>query len=156
MPITRSAVLATLVTGGLLVTGCGGDKGSSALSKGDLAKKADAVCVTYAKKAKSLKDPTDAASALAYFDKALPIFADQRKALGDLKADDSVKAEWDALLADYDAQIVLVKKAQTILKSGDEAGFAAIGDQITKSSDASDKKLDAFGAVHCGTKSDEV
>jgi hypothetical protein len=150
----RTAVLAGLAVGGLAFAGCGGGDDSDTLSKAELAKKADAICVKYGPKQKALGSPTDAKSTIAYLDKLIPLSAEQRKDLDALKADDAVKDEWAALLKDYDEISNAAKQALTALKAGDEAEFQRIIEETNTVGEASDKKLDAFGAPHCGSKSD--
>jgi hypothetical protein len=153
MTNVRTAVLAALTVGGLAFAGCGGGDDDT-LSKAELAKKADAICVKYGPKQKALGSPTDAKSTIAYLDKLIPLSAEQRKELADLKAGDDVKAEWEALLKDYDQIADSAKQALTALKAGDETEFQRIIEDTNTVGEASDKKLDAFGAPHCGSKSD--
>ncbi len=86
----------------------------------------------------------------------MPLSTSQREELDALKPDDAVKGEWEANLKDYDTQQQGLKDAQAALKSGDEAEFQRVIEDLAPLSDASDKKLDAFGAPHCGSKSDET
>lgn len=151
----RTALLATLAAGGLLVAGCGGDDESGALSKAELAKKADAICVSYNAKTKALGEPSDAAGFTTYLTKFIPLGAAQGKELKALEADDAVKGEWDGLLKDYDTVFAAAQQALTALKAGDTDEFQRIIEDTNTVSDASDKKLDALGAPHCGSKSDE-
>jgi hypothetical protein len=150
----RHAALATVTTAGLLAAGCGSNSSSDQLTKADMAKKADAICVTYNAKVKALAQPSDAASFKPYLEQLLPFFAAQRKELVALKPDDAVKAEWDGLIKDYDEQALGAKQALAALTSGDEAEFQRIVEAVAQTGKASDVKLDAFGASHCGSKSD--
>ncbi len=151
---TQNALLMTVATAALLTAGgCGGDDSSDKLAKADLAKKADAACVKYNAKVKTLGEPTDVKSFGPYLDKLVPLTTSLREELRALKPDDAVKAEWEANLKDFDVQQKGLKDAQGALGSGDEAEFQRIVEDLAPLSDASDKKLDAFGAPHCGSKS---
>jgi hypothetical protein len=153
--LSRHAVLATLTTAGLLMAGCGGDDSSDKLSKADLAKQADTICVKYNAKVKAVAEPTDIASFGPYLDKLLPFSEAQRAELVKLTPEDSVKAEWDGLIKDYDEQQKGIEDAQAALKGGDETEFQRIVEDTGTLGETSDKKLDAFGAPHCGSKSSE-
>ncbi len=155
MPDLRHPLLVAFTTAGLLAAGCGSSD-SDGLDKADLAKKADAICVKYNAKVKQLGEPSDVASFGPYLDKLLPLSVAQREELADLKPDDAVKAEWEANLRDYDTQQQGLKDAQAALKQNDQAEFQRIIEDLTPLGDASDKKLDAFGAPHCGSKSSET
>jgi hypothetical protein len=153
---SRNALGAALLTAGLLAAGCGGDDKSDTLAKADLAKKVDAICVKYNAKVNALAEPADIAGYGPYLDKLLPFSTAQREELDALKPDDAVKAEWEGNLKDYDAQQQGLKDARAALKQGDEAEFQRIVEDLAPLGEASDKKLDAFGAPHCGSKSDEA
>lgn len=150
---SRHAVLAALTTAGLLVAGCGGDDSSDKLSKADMAKQADAICVKYNAKVKAISQPSDIASFGPYLDKLLPVSDAQRAELVKLQPEDGVKADWDALIKDYDEQAKGIRDARAALKAGHETEFQRIVEDTGTLGDASDKKLDAFGAPHCGSKS---
>jgi hypothetical protein len=152
--LTRNAAIAALTTAGLLAAGCG-SSGSDKLSKADMAKKADAICVKYNAKVKALGQPSDVASFKPYLNKLLPLSVSQRSELVALKPDDAVKAEWEGNLKDYDIQQQGLKDAQAALNKGDTAGFQRIVKDLGPKSTASNKKLDAFGAPHCGSKSSQ-
>lgn len=153
--IKRTTVaLAAAALGGGLLAGCGGDDNGGGLSKADLAKKADAICVKYNAQQKALPDPTDEASTIAYFDKLRPITEAQGKELKALKPADDVKATWNGLLAQYDQIAAAADKAQAALKSGNQAAFQSIVKSVDGASKDSDAKLDALGATHCGSQSD--
>lgn len=147
--------MATVTTAALLATGCGGGGSAKTLTKADLAKQADAICVKYNAKLKAIAAPTDIKSYGPYLAAIIPLSQDQRGELGALKPDDKIKGEWNGLLKDYDAQQQGVKQAQTALKAGNQTEFQRLVEDIGTTSKASDKQLDALGAPHCGSKSNE-
>lgn len=157
MLAARRTLLTTLSTAALLAAGCGGDDESPGkLAKADLAKAADAVCVTFQPKVEALGEPTDVASFKTYLEQFLPVAADRRKALVALQPDDDVKAEWEDLIKDYDASVDGAKQALAALAENDEAEFQRIVEDARVLNEESEKKLDAFGAPRCGSKSDEA
>ncbi len=149
-----TAVLpSALAAAALLAAGCGSDDGPERLPQRDLAKRADAICVTYNAKLKALGEPKDAAAFGAYLDKLVPLSVAQRKELGALQGDDAVQARWERDLKAYDTQLAALRKARAALKTGDSAGFSRIVAGLQPLTQAANRQLDALGAPHCGSQS---
>jgi hypothetical protein len=152
MPDIRTAVLATLTSSGLLAAGCGGSS-SEPLSKAELGKRADAICVKYNAKTKALGEPSDEAGYVKYFDKLIPLTRAQGKELKALKPDDAINPTWVGLLKAYDSVAAAAPQARAALKAGDVTEFQRIVEDANAASDAPNKQLDALGAPHCGSRS---
>jgi hypothetical protein len=151
VPHLRIAVV-TVAGAVMLAAGCGGDD-SNTLAKAELAKKADAICAKYNAKQKALKDPTDTKGFITYLEQLAPIADGQFKELSALKPADAIKSEWKAILEDYDKLRATAGEAKTALEKNDQKTFAKVAASADGLSKKTDKKLDAFGAPRCGSKS---
>ncbi len=148
----RPALVAT-VTAVLLVAGCGE---SGPLDKKALADKTEAICLEYSPQINALAQPNDVASTKAFFADYIPLAEERRKELDALDPSDDAKALWNSILAIYDEQLASARTAAAALKAGDEKSFAKVAKATSASNDKTDAQLDAFGAVHCGSKSGDA
>lgn len=117
MPLAVTAVL------GLGLTACGG---GGELSKKDLAKKANAICVKADNQGKAIATPAniqDAAQAAKYFDKAAPIVDKATKDLKALKPAKAVKADWNDFLAKQERANDLLAKVRRKADAKDASGL---------------------------------
>ncbi|WP_354698270.1 hypothetical protein DSM112329_03938 [Paraconexibacter sp. AEG42_29] len=163
MRITKTTAASVLAAIALLGAGCGSDDddGSSAggsadtaLAKAELAKQANAICRKFNARIKALPAPKTEKGLPAYFDKALPITQEAGRELKALEPADDVKATWDGLLKDYDTLVATTAKATAALKAKKQKEYDEIRGQIALLNGKSNQKLDAFGAVDCGSKAD--
>jgi len=96
---TATVVLLAGLSAGLVA--CGGSDGD-ALSRAELAARADAICMTGEREAERVKPPADFADPAAsfeYFAKIVPLHQKQTDSLAALEPDEDAKADWDALIA---------------------------------------------------------
>lgn len=144
------AIGALLVSGALVLGGCGGSGGKSKrLTKAEFAAKANALCADYTKKTDALGSPKTSAEAVTLLGKYKTLFqqvvADTKK----LKPPVDEQASVDRIMTIADQQLPIVDQMITALKKGDQAEFS----KLTKTGDAMDKESNKLfrqlGATEC-------
>jgi hypothetical protein len=126
-----TAVGPLLVLGGLSLAavGCGG---SSAVSKADFIKKADAICATEHTQANALRSPhfniahatkRDMPAAARYLDRFAPLFAGAVAQLDKLSRPTQDRAVLDQTLAKANLLVATYDSARAAADRGDPVGF---------------------------------
>jgi hypothetical protein len=114
---------ALLLAVAVAFAGCGG--GGGRLSKGDYAKKADAICSKYNRKIEALGTPTSLADIGGFADKALALTRKGNSELRDLKppkSEEQTAKEW---LAQNELVAKAVEDLSAAAKKTDKAGIQA-------------------------------
>jgi hypothetical protein len=132
----------------LLAAGCGGGGGS--LSKGDYAKKADAICAKYNRKINALGSPKSLADIGPFADKALALERKGNQELRDLKPPKDEEQTAKRWTAQNDKVADAVADLSAAAKKNNRAGIQAAlrrGQAANKQANALAKQL---GAQVCG------
>jgi len=147
--VAAVAVVATLV-----LSACSG--GGSRLTKDELIKRADAICLDEQSKTAAiganLGAPTQAnlpqyADAFA---QALPIFKDMASKLKALKPPEADQATWDQIMSSLDQEIAAVQKAQEAAANGDLAALNTAGQEIGTVDAKASQLAQGYGLQVCG------
>jgi hypothetical protein len=143
----RTGIWGALAVGAALaVTGCGG--GSKSLNKSDLDAKVNKICKDTDAQQNKIKPPSDFATnpkaAADYLTAIQKVEKDGISQLKGLKPDDSVKADYNAYLADNDHALALLDTALSKAKAKDASGLKdvqTLGNYLTNTVRPLEKKL---------------
>jgi len=147
-------VAAVAVCGSLVLAACSG--GGSRLTKAELIKQADAICLEEQSKTAAigagLGAPTQAnlqqyADAFA---QALPIFKDMAGKLKALKPPEADQATWDQIMSSLDQEIAAVQKAQEAAANGDMTALNTAGQEIGTVDAKASQLAQGYGLTVCG------
>lgn len=138
MPSPRRVVLPLLA----LIAASTGCSGEEKLSKADYAKKADAICRTYAEKGRKLAQRSSAADVLRVAAAAKALTQGERNDFGALRAPDGVSGQAKQIQDLLKKQIDRVDELIDATKRKDNARIA----QISRDAAATDKQVDAVAA----------
>jgi hypothetical protein len=155
MTTIRGATAGAALAVALSATGCGGaGGGDDALTKKQLAAKANAICARYSQEGDKLsapKDITDAKQAKAFFAKAHDIAKRQQDELEALEPAASAKAQYTAMTdATGKATALLADLADAAAAKDAEKG-ANLLQRLQPDSDAVDRTANAVGATRCAS-----
>ena len=146
----KITTLAALACAALVVVGCGGG-GGDALSKSDLAKKANAICAKYSKEGEKLGSPdlSDPKKAEDYFSKAKDLAGRQQDELEGLTPADDVKADYEKLTnATGDATQLLSDLADAAQAKDQKKGVELVN-KLQPISNAVNTAARDIGATSC-------
>jgi hypothetical protein len=126
----RTGTMASLAAAAALaVAGCGGSS-SSGLGKQQLDAKVNAMCARYNARLANLTAPSDlttnADSAAAYLDRVEALATPDVAAMKALKPASSIKAQYDAYVADVSHQLSLLRSADAKAHAHDQSGLAVL------------------------------
>ena len=141
----RRFALAFAIAG--LVAGCGG--GSGRLSKGEYAKRADAICTKYNAKLKALARPTSISALPDYVDKALPLARkgdDELRGLKPPKDEEQTAKEW---LDQNDSVVGSMERLRDAAKKGDRAGIQTALNEATSANQSANRLARQLGLTVC-------
>jgi hypothetical protein len=150
---TMVGVVACVAALGLAA--CGGDDkgGGDALSKADIAKKANEICKKYDKEADGIKAPTNisnASEAAPYFRSIHGVGAKRQDDLEALKPDDDVKADYEAFVAQQKKLVDLVDQIASAAEDKDAAKGAQLLQQAQTADKPAEEAAKKIGANSCG------
>jgi hypothetical protein len=145
-------VVGSAAAGAIALAGCG-SSGNSGLSKQQLADKANAQCIAYAKAATAIPQPKDFATnpvaAAAFLDKVKPLVAAQERAMLALKPDSSAKALWDQFVAAGKHMTALFYDADAKAHAKDRAGLTDLAQFAAYKTSKADPLARQLGATAC-------
>jgi hypothetical protein len=134
----------------LLIAGCGG---GDTLSKAELIKKANAICVKYSEKGKALGQPdlANPATAEAYFKKAGGLAQAQTDELNALKPPDAQKDDYKKLTDAYGTATGLLSDLADAAGKKDKTAGTKLISELTPISQKVDDAARAIGATSCAS-----
>jgi hypothetical protein len=140
----------------LVLVGCGG---SSAVSKADFIKRADAICTTEHAQAKAIVPPRfnpahatkqDMPAAARFFDRFAPVFGGAVAQLDKLSRPTQDRALLDQTLAKADGLAAADNSARQAADKGDPSGFKLAFAQIVSIGPSARALAKQFGFNVCG------
>jgi hypothetical protein len=112
---------ALLISGAILLGGCGGSGGGKRLTKAEYAAKANALCADLNKASKALGNPTSTAEVTAGLDKLLPVERNLVAKLKKLNPPANEEATAKKAVAAVDQLTTSEEQLNALLKKGDMA-----------------------------------
>ena len=153
--IRKATMVLVAAAACLTLAACGDSDDTSsddgALSRSELAAKADTICKTGETDAETVTAPAsfeDADTAAAYFEKIVPLHQKQTDGLAALEPDADAKADWDAFMAAQNANQKLLNTILAKAKAKDASGQQDLQQFTVKSQEfaAAAKKI---GSEEC-------
>jgi hypothetical protein len=137
--------------GALALGSCGGD---DKLSKAELAKQANAICIDSEKRLRAVPQPAagDANKALEYYDKTAPLIAVAVTKLKALKPEDDVKRDWETYTSKQESATKLLGDLTRQVRARDPTARQTLAQiaALTRDSNAAAEKV---GATSCAARS---
>ena len=133
--------------------GCGGGGGGKALSRGDLLRRAGAICTAANRQTAKLKQPAnlgDAREAATYFTALEPVIAKELADLRKLKPAEGEKAAFDAFVVELDRARVSIVTVRDRSRAKDPGAGKALG-ALGTVGQALAGRATALGAAGCAT-----
>jgi len=136
-----AAVVVLLAT----LTACGG----SSATESDLAKQANAICLTYSRAIDKLKAPTTMPETAVYATEAHALFAKSTRRLHALDPKPADAAKYRQWLALVDQALGRVAALGEAARAGDQKRISALGDATSKARVKSDSLAHDLGFTAC-------
>jgi len=133
----------------------GGGSSGSTLSKADFISKGEAICKDASTKApQTVPSETDAKAIATWLGSSITVLSDARSQFGALKAPSDATQLQKDFLASIDTITNAMKSAKTKADAGDASGAVSALSGVDDT-DATAKKMDAYGFKECGSSSGE-
>lgn len=151
----RSTWFAALTVIAVVLASCGG--GTDRLTKTELITQGDAICKTFANKARPIgQDITAAPSAdnldqyATAFGQLETVFGDMIDGLKGLSPPEGDQATYDGITKGLDDELAALREAETAAKGGDLTAFNAAGAKIGQLDNQTSQAATTYGFQVCG------
>jgi len=147
----RTCIVSLALAGSLALVACGSSGDGDGLSRSELAKKANAICLEAATDGKAVRPPkslADPKSASGYFEQVAPISHKQTRDLAALEPDKGTKEDWDAFVKAQEKVDGVVQTITKKAKARDTSGLKDLQRLGTVGLEA-DKAATKVGAKKC-------
>jgi len=144
-----TSIVVLLVSGAIVLGGCGGGGNGKRLSKAEFATKVGALCTDYKKKIKAFGSPQSDAEAVTLMKKYRSLFAQVVADTKKLKPPADEQASVDRILSVAEQQLGITDRMITALEKNDRGEF----EKLVKSGDVMDRESNRIflrlGATAC-------